>query len=46
MDENVKIGEDMVTMQEEKDLAQAKVESFEAIDKAKKYEANLKQFIQ
>ena len=46
VDENVKIGKEMAKMQEEKDLAQAKVESFEAIDKAKKYEANLKQFIQ
>ena len=44
VEENVKIGEEMAKMQEERDLAQAKVESLEAISKAKKYDANLRQF--
>ena len=44
MKENVKISEDMARMQEERDVAQVKVESLEAIEKAKKYETNLQKF--
>ena len=46
VEENMKISKEMAKLQDERDLAQAKVESLESIEKAKKYETNLNKFIE